>query len=177
MITNEWLKKDIMLTLSLSVLNSVPSCSMMNLNNTQAWLRDIHCCHGSLSLHGIVEWGHYKNSGQRNLLEICCWPFVTFLKIMDLRRKLDRLNKVNDRIQFTCKDAIEGELSLLYTRIKSSDNSVTFRSYRKPTNKNNLTQFFSAQWKNKLRNRHGVRGTSLEDLQSWTFKQWEELYN
>ena len=56
----------------------------------------------------------------------------------------DRLNQVNQNIQFTVEEEINGELPFLDTLIIRSGNGAKYRVYRKPTNKNDFIHFLSA---------------------------------
>ncbi|XP_076038518.1 uncharacterized protein LOC143023787 [Oratosquilla oratoria] len=61
--------------------------------------------------------------------------------IHDLQRKL---NDIDDKIQFTVEEEINGQLPFLDTVIIRSGNSAKFKVYRKPTNKGDYIHFFSA---------------------------------
>ena len=65
-------------------------------------------------------------------------------KTTDIRNLLDKLNNVNDRIQFTVETEKDGRLPFLDTVIIRAGNNVKFQVYRKPTNKDDFVHFYSA---------------------------------
>ena len=65
-------------------------------------------------------------------------------KNVDLQNKLARLNRINDRIQFTIEEEENCEIPFLDTLIKRTGNTVKFRVYLKPTNKDDFIHYLSA---------------------------------
>ena len=62
---------------------------------------------------------------------------------VDLDDKLEDLNSVDPKIQFTLEKEINGKLPFLDTVIMRSGGEVKFKVYRKPTNKEDYVHFFS----------------------------------
>lgn len=63
---------------------------------------------------------------------------------VDLRRKLDRLNRVNERIKFTLELEENGTLPFLDTSIMRSGGVPKFKVYRKDTNCDDFIHYYSA---------------------------------
>nr|XP_053647873.1 uncharacterized protein LOC128699295 [Cherax quadricarinatus]XP_053647875.1 uncharacterized protein LOC128699295 [Cherax quadricarinatus]XP_053647876.1 uncharacterized protein LOC128699295 [Cherax quadricarinatus]XP_053647877.1 uncharacterized protein LOC128699295 [Cherax quadricarinatus] len=63
----------------------------------------------------------------------------------DVQNLQARLNAVEPVIQFTLEEESNDKLPFLDVLIHKVDNSLRFQVYRKPTNKNNLTLFYSSQ--------------------------------
>ena len=62
----------------------------------------------------------------------------------DFQALLKRLNKINGNIQFTLEEENNGQLPFLDTVIIRDNNTVKFKVYRKPTNKDDLLHYYSA---------------------------------
>ena len=64
-------------------------------------------------------------------------------KTMDLNAKINELNAVNHKIQFTIELEKQGALPFLDTELVRKDDQIKFKVYRKPTNREDLVHFFS----------------------------------
>ena len=62
---------------------------------------------------------------------------------MDLNEKLNELNSVDPKIQFTMEKENQGTIPFLDTEIVRCGNQVKFKVYRKPTNREDYVHFYS----------------------------------
>ena len=62
---------------------------------------------------------------------------------MDLNEKLNEINSVDPKIQFTMENENQGTIPFLDTEIVRSGNQVKFKVYRKPTNREDYVHFYS----------------------------------
>ena len=62
---------------------------------------------------------------------------------MDLNVKLDELNAVDPKIQFTIEHEKQGRIPFLDTEIERTGDCLKFKVYRKPTNKEDYIHFYS----------------------------------
>ena len=65
-------------------------------------------------------------------------------KDTDIEALLQRMNNVNNKIQLTVENESNGSLPFLDTVIIRTENSVKFKVYRKPTNKDDFIHYHSA---------------------------------
>ena len=65
-------------------------------------------------------------------------------KDLDIEETLTSLNAVNPKIQFTAELERENQLAFLDTCIMRTKNSLKFKVFRKPTNKEDYVHFYSA---------------------------------
>ena len=65
-------------------------------------------------------------------------------KDLDIEQTLTSLNAVNPKIQFTAELEHENQIAFLDTCIMRTENSLKFKVFRKPTNKEDYVHFYSA---------------------------------
>ena len=81
-------------------------------------------------------------------------PNVTWLRYVDdvlliaprrlsIKQLQDKINEVEESIQFTLESEEDGKLPFLDTLLVKDGNLLKFKVYRKPTNKNDLLHYFS----------------------------------
>ena len=93
-----------------------------------------------------LERSHYKTIVGRNNTWLWYVDDVLVLinKRCNLQHVLQRLNAVEDKIQFTMEQEDNDQLSFLDTTILKTNDGPKFKVYRKPTNKDDFIHFLSA---------------------------------
>ncbi|XP_053634857.1 uncharacterized protein [Cherax quadricarinatus] len=94
-----------------------------------------------------LESEHFANIIPSSVTWLCYVDDVLVItpKHFDVRNLQARLNAVEPAIQFTLEEESNDELPFLDVLIHKVDHNLRFQVYRKPTNKNDLTHFYSSQ--------------------------------